>query len=146
MTKPGNVLSPFTHVKVLLTTAFLSISSISIATELVYVPTNPSFGGNPNNGGYLLNNAAASNKHKAPSGDSGFEQESALDRFSSNLQSQLLNDLLSDSLNNSGASNQTLDANGFTVNLVKKVDGTLVVTITDKETSATSTIELSNNN
>ena len=145
MTKTRTVLSPFIKAKAVLLISLLSITVNSLATELVYVPTNPNFGGNPANGGYLLNNAAASNKHQAPSDDLGFEQESALDRFSSNLQSQLLNDLLSDSLSNSGASNQTIDANGFTVNLNKSSNGDLVVTITDKETGGTSQIKLSNN-
>ncbi|MRI33138.1 curli production assembly protein CsgF [Endozoicomonas sp. OPT23] len=144
MTKERTVLSPTTILKAALLAVLLPVASAAQATELVYVPTNPSFGGNPGNGGYLLNNAAASNKHKAPSDDFGFEQESALDRFSSNLQSQLLNDLLSESLT-SGDNNQTLDANGFTVN-INKNNGQLIVTITDKETGATSQIQLSNNN
>jgi curli production assembly/transport component CsgF len=35
------------------------------ATEMVYQPINPSFGGNPLNGSFLLNKAQAQNKHKA---------------------------------------------------------------------------------
>ena len=36
------------------------------ASELIYQPINPSFGGNPINGSFLLNKASAQNKHKAP--------------------------------------------------------------------------------
>ena len=36
------------------------------ATELVYTPVNPSFGGNPLNGTWLLNNAQAQNDHDDP--------------------------------------------------------------------------------
>lgn len=35
------------------------------ASELVYKPINPSFGGNPLNGSFLLGKASAQNKHKA---------------------------------------------------------------------------------
>lgn len=49
----------------------LSVSSFGIclnanATELVYEPINPSFGGNPLNGSFLLNKANAQNTHSAP--------------------------------------------------------------------------------
>ena len=36
------------------------------ATELVYTPVNPSFGGNPLNGTWLLNNAQAQNDYDDP--------------------------------------------------------------------------------
>lgn len=36
------------------------------ASELVYNPINPSFGGNPLNGSFLLGKAQSQNKHKAP--------------------------------------------------------------------------------
>jgi curli production assembly/transport component CsgF len=37
-----------------------------MASELVYTPINPSFGGNPLNGNFLLGKAQSQNKHKAP--------------------------------------------------------------------------------
>ncbi|CAM4102241.1 curli assembly protein CsgF [Pseudoalteromonas byunsanensis] len=37
----------------------------SYASELVYTPINPSFGGNPLNASMLMNKAQAQNKHKA---------------------------------------------------------------------------------
>jgi curli production assembly/transport component CsgF len=42
------------------------IPASSEASELVYKPINPSFGGNPLNGSFLLGKASAQNKHKAP--------------------------------------------------------------------------------
>ncbi len=36
------------------------------ATELIYTPVNPVFGGNPLNGPVLLNNAQAQNNKKDP--------------------------------------------------------------------------------
>ncbi|WP_235839633.1 curli assembly protein CsgF [Cognaticolwellia mytili] len=42
------------------------VSSSVMASELVYTPINPSFGGNPLNGNFLLGKAQSQNKHKAP--------------------------------------------------------------------------------
>ena len=122
----------------------LSISGSHLyASELVYVPTNPSFGGNPSNGAYLLNNAQASNSHKAPGNSFGSNQQSALDRFANNLQSQLLNDVLSNALNNTDDSNQTLTTDGFQVTLNRNSSG-LTVNIVDTNTGEQSTIVLAN--
>ncbi|MFA3790081.1 curli assembly protein CsgF [Aliiglaciecola sp. SL4] len=43
------------------------LSSPLLATELVYEPINPSFGGNPLNGSFLLSKANAQNTHSASS-------------------------------------------------------------------------------
>lgn len=43
----------------------LAISQSSYASELVYTPINPSFGGSPLNASMLMNKAQAQNKHKA---------------------------------------------------------------------------------
>ena len=42
---------------------FFSFLNAAMATELVYTPVNPSFGGHPLNGAWLLNQAQAQNKH-----------------------------------------------------------------------------------
>jgi curli production assembly/transport component CsgF len=51
------------HVKLLATTIFglgvVSMASSASATQLTYVPTNPTFGGNPLNGSFLLSQAQA---------------------------------------------------------------------------------------
>lgn len=36
------------------------------ASQLIYTPVNPSFGGNPLNGTFLLNKAQAENNHQPP--------------------------------------------------------------------------------
>lgn len=51
--------------KKLLILCFVSLTLQSMASELVYTPVNPSFGGSPLNGSFLLNKAQAQNKHKA---------------------------------------------------------------------------------
>ncbi|WP_226944972.1 curli assembly protein CsgF, partial [Pseudomonas aeruginosa] len=50
----------------------------AMATELVYAPVNPSFGGNPLNGTYLLNNATAQDRHKDPDLRSSASSQSPL--------------------------------------------------------------------
>ncbi|TMP81697.1 curli production assembly protein CsgF, partial [Pseudoalteromonas ruthenica] len=48
---------------IILTTLFYP--SLLLASELVYTPINPSFGGSPLNASMLLNKAQSQNKHKA---------------------------------------------------------------------------------
>lgn len=58
------------------------ISPLSWAGNMTFQFRNPNFGGNPNNGSFLLNSAQAQNSYKDPSaGDYGIETPSALDNF-----------------------------------------------------------------
>lgn len=62
------------------------------ATELVYRPVNPNFGGNPLNGTFLLNQANEQNKFKEPTANKAAPtQKSELERFKDNLQRSILN-------------------------------------------------------
>ena len=71
------------------------ISPLSWAGNMTFQFRNPNFGGNPNNGAFLLNSAQAQNSYKDPSGDDfGFETPSALDNFTQAIQSQILGGLL----------------------------------------------------
>jgi len=57
----------------LIITTILSFSSQ--ATEIIYTPINPSFGGNPLNANMLLSKAQAQNKHKAPVIEKGYAEQ-----------------------------------------------------------------------
>ncbi len=46
----------------------LLATGLGQASELVYSPTNPSFGGNPMYGSYLLGSAQATSKHEDKGG------------------------------------------------------------------------------
>ncbi len=63
--------------------ALLLIPSLSWAGNMTFQFRNPNFGGNPNNGSFLLNSAQAQNSYKDPSADVDFviETPSALDNF-----------------------------------------------------------------
>ncbi|KID54951.1 curli production assembly protein CsgF [Pseudoalteromonas luteoviolacea] len=66
---------------------YLSFFTLSVsATEIVYKPINPSFGGNPLNASMLLNKANAQNKHRAP-----IIEKSYGERFQESLERTYLN-------------------------------------------------------
>ena len=104
------------------------ISPLSWAGTMTFQFRNPNFGGNPNNGAFLLNSAQAQNSYKDPSynDDFGIETPSALDNFTQAIQSQILGGLLSNI--NTGKPGR---------------DGQLQLNVTDRKTGQTSTIEVS---
>jgi len=69
-------------------TLVLSISSSS-ASELVYTPINPSFGGSALNGSFLLGKAQAQNKHKAK-----ISQKSYAEKFQESLERAYINKMV----------------------------------------------------
>ena len=110
------------------------------ATELVYSPVNPSFGGNPLNGTWLLNNAQAQNDHDDPDikSRSAVAGTSALERFTSQLQSRLLGQLLDNiSTGNTGS----LSTDSFIVNVIDD-SGALSIEVTDRATGEVSEIQV----
>jgi curli production assembly/transport component CsgF len=79
----------------------LMLAQQASASELVYQPINPAFGGNPFNGPFLLETATLQNGHEPKdkgSGGSGLTGLSGLsdqDQFVRILQSRLLSDMAS---------------------------------------------------
>ncbi|WP_106418403.1 curli assembly protein CsgF [Salinicola tamaricis] len=109
----------------------LSVTTTSSAGELIYRPINPSFGGDPFNGSYLLGKAQAQDTHKDPSLDD-FGGLSPTDRLVQSLQSRLISQLLSD-VSSGDVSTGSYDSNDFGV-VVSDEGGQLVITVTDKAT------------
>ena len=64
----------------------ITLSFSATATEIIYTPINPSFGGNPLNANMLLSKAQAQNKHKAPVIEKGYA-----DQFKDSLERTYLN-------------------------------------------------------
>lgn len=113
-------------------------SSVLYASELIYTPVNPSFGGHPNNSSHLFGVANGINKYKAPSSDSGIEQQSSLDRLASSLESRLISQLLSDV----GAGNPgSLETDDFLLN-ISDIGSGLVIKIVDKNTNEATEIKV----
>ncbi|GIC79290.1 curli production assembly protein CsgF [Moritella sp. F3] len=123
----------------LFTLSFILSSSHVIASELVYTPVNPSFGGNPLNSSYLLGTAAANNDYSGPKIDSGFEEKSALERLASSLESRLISQILSDA--SEGKTGQLI-TEAFTVNVVEGEGGALLIHLVDNLTGESSTIQV----
>ncbi|MFI8479508.1 curli assembly protein CsgF [Pseudomonas sp. NPDC078700] len=128
------------HIALSVSFSVLALSNSALATELVYTPVNPTFGGSPLNGAWLLNRAQAQNDHDDPDAidRSSFTGTTALERFSSQLESRLLSQLLT---NIDGGNTGSLSTESFLIDFVD-VDGALNVQITDKLTGETSVIEV----
>ena len=112
------------------------------ATELVYTPVNPAFGGNPLNGTWLLNNAQAQNDYDDPDlkdRSSAFTGTTALERFSNQLESRMLSQLL-DNISNGSTGSMATDA--FLIDVIDD-SGALSIKVTDRATGEISIIEVS---
>lgn len=119
------------------------------ATELVYVPVNPSFGGNPQNGPILLGTASATSKHVADSGlgSSSLLKQTALDQFNQTLERTVLSQLAS------AATSKLIGTDGklmpgtfattnFTISIEDIGGGLLRITTTDKTTGTSTSFEV----
>lgn len=114
-------------------------STAAHATEMVYYPVNPSFGGSPLNGPWMLNSAQAQNKHTDPDAGGGFELEekTPLQQFNESLERAVLNRLASTaSAQLAGADGQlqpgTVETGNFIIDIVDLGGGVLQITTTDK--------------
>ena len=119
--------------------AVLGMSPVAGAGELVDQPINPSFGGDPFNGSYLLNKAQAQDTHEPP-GRSRYEPLSATERLVQNLQSRLISQLISD-VGAGEISEGVFDSDEFGV-VIRDENGQLSITVTDKATGDVTTINV----
>ncbi|MCD5995611.1 curli assembly protein CsgF [Pseudomonas sp. CDFA 602] len=125
--------------------SLLSLLCLSAqASELVYVPNNPSFGGNPLNGPVLLNQATAQNKFKEKTTTS---EQSALTQFNSMLQSAILS-RVSSALTSSivGSDGKLIpgvvETTDFRVSITNIQTGVLQIVTTDKVTGQTTQFQV----
>lgn len=121
--------------------SLMLIAPLSWSGNMTFQFRNPNFGGNPNNGAFMLNQAQAQNSYKDPSYDDdfGIETPSALDNFTQAIQSQILGGLLTNI--NTGKPGRMV-TNDFIVDIANK-DGQLQLNVTDRKTGKTSTIQVS---
>jgi curli production assembly/transport component CsgF len=114
------------------------------ATELIFQFTNPSFGGNPLNGSYLLGKAQAQNSQKAPR--SVVQKPDELDQFADSLRRQILYRLSRDIIDKIFGDDDSLEAGhfelgGFEVNVIEDMEGINLI-ITNIETGNQTEIKL----
>jgi curli production assembly/transport component CsgF len=124
------------------------LASGACATDLVYLPVNPSFGGYPANGPGLLATASATNKHTAGAlgGKSPFDQ-TPLEQFNQTLERTVLSQLASAATSKlMGQDGKLVPGTFSTANFIITVTdlggGVLRVTTTEKATSATTSFEV----
>lgn len=121
------------------------------ATELVYQPVNPAFGGNPLNGPVLLNSAQAQDKHKDPDAAANFPaaglNQTPLQQFNDMLERAVLGQLAAAAtggvFSNGKLIPGTVETGNFRINIIDLGGGLLKITTTDKTTGATSTFDVS---
>ncbi len=119
----------------------LSALMVTTATggELIYQPLNPSFGGDPFMGTYLLGKAQSQDTNTDPNTRS-IEPISSTERLVQSLESRLISQLISDV----GAGNVgqgSFDSGDFNV-VVRDEGGQLVVRVVDKVTGDVTNISV----
>lgn len=124
------------------------ITSRCIATDVVYVPINPAFGGNPVNGSILLNAASATNKHPAPvSAVNGALAQTPLQQFNSQLERSILSQLAAATGSKISAGGKLVPGSVETANFIITISdlggGLLQITTTDKTTGLSTSFQVS---
>lgn len=118
----------------------------ALATELVYVPLNPAFGGNPMNGPGMLATAQAQNKHKDPAALNSSLSKTPLQQFSDMLERSVLSQLSAAAtagvMGNGKLKPGTVETGNFRIDIVDAGGGVLIVTTTDKVTGATTSFQI----
>lgn len=133
--------------------ALVSIAAVlhnpARATDLVYTPVNPSFGGSPLNGSVLLNAAQAQNKTKDPDAPkpTATGQQTSLQQFNDILERSVLSRLASAATSGiMGPNGQlipgTVNTGNFSIQISDLGGGLLQVTTTDKATGATTSFQV----
>ncbi|MDB5939383.1 MAG: curli assembly protein CsgF [Polaromonas sp.] len=117
----------------------------ALATELVYAPVNPSFGGSPLNGSVLLNAAQAQSKYKEP--DSALLQKTGLQDFNDLLERSILSQLATAATSSVLGSNGrltpgTVETGNFRINILDLGGGALRITTTDTITGQTTSFQV----
>lgn len=127
-------MKPFVHLnhKRLAAVALLMTApTFAFAGELIYQPINPSFGGDPFVGSYLLSKAQSQDTNTDPNTRRA-EPTSATERLIQSLESRLISQLISD-VSRGEIQEGSFDSNEFGV-VVSDSSGELVVRVVDKVT------------
>lgn len=111
--------------------AACAVTSEGRAQQLVYTPTNPSFGGNPFNGSHLQGLADAQNQFKD---ESEYAPPTQAELFAQQLQSSILSGVAQQLSNaifgENPAQTGTISFGGTTVSFVRGLDS-VTINITD---------------
>ncbi|MBR2513531.1 MAG: curli production assembly protein CsgF [Halomonas sp.] len=117
----------------------LALSPIAQAGELIYRPLNPSFGGDPFMGSYLLGKAQSQDTNTDPNARRA-QPLNPTQRLIQNLESRLISQLISD-VGRGDISDGGFDSDDFSV-VVNDVGGELTVRVVDKLTGDVTNISV----
>lgn len=106
------------------------------ATELTYTPINPSFGGSPLNGNFLLQKAQLQNNHKEP-----LVEKTFVEKFQESLERNLINSLTR-RIADGEITEGVYDTGEYRVEVSVEGDGTVVVHITNLATGEVTIIRM----
>ena len=129
--------------------ALILALSQAAATEMIYTPVNPSFGGNPNNGALLLSEAQAQNNYKDPA-IKVVADLTALQQFDQSLQRSVLSRLSAAATTSLiGTNGQlipgTIDTGNYKIVISDLGSGILQVSTTDKTTGENVSFQVGSN-
>lgn len=118
--------------------------TFAVASELVYRPLNPSFGGDPRNSSHLLGTAGPQNRHRGVN-----DELSALEQFNERLQRSLLGritsavsrDIVDEDGNIAPGRFETLD---YIIVITDEGGGLMTIETEDRVTGETTTIQVMN--
>jgi len=133
--------------KSIVVTIFLVFTGyhLSFSQDLVYRPKNPAFGGDTFNYQWLLSSAEAQNEFTGE--QNSREQRSDLDRFTENLNSQLLNQisrtLFNEQFGQNGLTEGTFNFGTLFIEIFPSGEG-LVINILDTSTGDQSQVIIPN--
>ncbi|MCJ7554708.1 MAG: curli assembly protein CsgF [Ignavibacteriaceae bacterium] len=130
--------------KVILLLAFFVLSQNSFAQQLVYTPINPSFGGSPLNGNWMLSQAQVQNGFTA--GETGIDSRYGSDPladFTASLNRQILSqlsrNLISSMFGETGLEAGRYQIGDYMIDITQGADGITII-IFDLGTGGETTI------
>jgi curli production assembly/transport component CsgF len=118
------------------------------ATELVYTPVNPSFGGSPFNGAPMLSSAQATNKHEDPKTRdlSASLSQTPLQQFNDSLERSVLSQLAAAATGGILVGGRivpgTVETGNFSITIADIGGGMLQITTTDKVSGASNSFQV----
>lgn len=114
--------------------------------ELVWSPTNPSFGGNPYNASWLLNSAKIQNQYPEEKEVKDYQKD-PLEQFQENLNRQLLRKLASSIVDqiygDKGVNEGSYSVGDYLIDIEER-ESTVAITIDDMATGNQTLMEIPN--
>jgi curli production assembly/transport component CsgF len=124
---------------VVLVTGMMMSAAATQAGELIYRPINPSFGGDPLVGNYLLNKAQAQDSTTDPNAPD-FGRFSETDLFLQDLRANLVNDAIQDAVDGEAGRTSVIDSSNLRVRIQSAGGGGFVMNILDRRTGEETTV------